>query len=223
MALTNAYLVASKNLAPFLAAVRGARAPEKFTMKFLEDLGFKSTNDRLLIPLLKALGFLDENGVPLKRYFEFLDDGCSKRVLGEGIQAAYEDLFRLNKNAHTLSSPQIVGKLKSLTEGKKSDPIIRNMARTFSELVKLAEFSNGAKPGEDASPQRAEESETSAKSDPPIEAEPPRKGIPSNGERRGQRERLLDGIVYRIEIVLPSVRDQAVYDAIFRSLKEHLL
>jgi hypothetical protein len=29
--------------------------------------------------------------------------------------------------------------------------------------------------------------------------------------------------VYRIEIVLPAVRDQAIYDAIFRSAKEHLL
>jgi len=30
-------------------------------------------------------------------------------------------------------------------------------------------------------------------------------------------------LVYRIEIVLPAVRDQAIYDAIFRSAKEHLL
>jgi hypothetical protein len=32
----------------------------------------------------------------------------------------------------------------------------------------------------------------------------------------------IDGLVYNIQIVLPESRDQAVYDALFRSLREHL-
>ena len=43
------YLVAAKNLAPFLEALRHAQAPEKVTVRFIEQLGFKSTNDRLFI------------------------------------------------------------------------------------------------------------------------------------------------------------------------------
>lgn len=74
MALTSAYLVAAKNLPSFLEAIRTARAPEKFTLRFIEDLGFKSTNDRLFIPVLKGLGFIEDNGVPKRRYFVFLDD-----------------------------------------------------------------------------------------------------------------------------------------------------
>jgi hypothetical protein len=44
MALSNAYLMTSKNLEAMLAAIRNAQAPEKFTIKFLESLGFSRTN-----------------------------------------------------------------------------------------------------------------------------------------------------------------------------------
>jgi hypothetical protein len=33
----------------------------------------------------------------------------------------------------------------------------------------------------------------------------------------------LGGLVYNIQLILPADRDKAVYDALFRSLKEHLL
>jgi hypothetical protein len=80
MALQPVYLVAAKNLGKFLDALRGAQAPEKFSLRFLEDLGFKSTNDRLFIPLLKAMRLLDEAGKPTSRYHAFLDDTEWKRI-----------------------------------------------------------------------------------------------------------------------------------------------
>jgi hypothetical protein len=56
MALSNAYLFQVKNLPQILKAIREAQAPERFTYGFLEALGFKSTNDRGIIGVLKALG-----------------------------------------------------------------------------------------------------------------------------------------------------------------------
>ena len=47
MALTNAYLQTTKNLHSIINSVISAKAPERFTNKFLEDLGFKSSNDNL--------------------------------------------------------------------------------------------------------------------------------------------------------------------------------
>ncbi|MCK6449196.1 MAG: DUF5343 domain-containing protein, partial [Planctomycetes bacterium] len=98
MAIQPVYLVAAKNLAQFLEALRHAQAPDKIGLRFVEELGFKSTNDRLFIPLLKALRFLDESGKPTARYHTFLDDSEWKRVLAAGIRDAYSDLFRINKN-----------------------------------------------------------------------------------------------------------------------------
>ena len=124
MALMTAYLVTLKNAEAFFNSIQGAKAPERFTAKFLKDLDFSSSNDRLYIGLLKGLGFLDENGSPTERYFQFLDQSQSRRVLAEALRQAYEDLFALNKNAQKMSVDEIKGKLKSLTQGQKSDTVI---------------------------------------------------------------------------------------------------
>lgn len=49
MAITNSYLTSTKNLESIINSVINAKAPERFTNKFLEDLGYKSSNDRLVI------------------------------------------------------------------------------------------------------------------------------------------------------------------------------
>ena len=112
MALTNSYLNSTKNLESIINSVINAKAPDKFTTRFLEDLGFKSSNDRLVIGVFKALGLIDDNGQPLQRYYEFLDQTQTKKILAIGIQEAYEDLFNLRKDAQTLSNDEIKNKLK---------------------------------------------------------------------------------------------------------------
>ena len=198
-------------------ALRSARAPERFTVRFLADLGFKSTNDRLFLPVLKGLRLLDDNGVPTQRYFDFLDDTQWRRVLAEAIRDAYEDLYRLNTRAHTLTKTDISGKLKSMTEGKKSEGVIEYMAKTFLELSKLADFTEAKQFDEQQeAAEEAEELESTARQPEELSDRRPDKSKRTSG-------RLIDAVTYRIEIVLPPVRDKAVYDAIFRSLKEHLL
>lgn len=208
MALQPVYLVSAKNLGKFLEALRGAQAPEKFGLRFLEELGFKSTNDRLFIPLLKALRFLDESGKPTSRYHAFLDDTEWKRVLAAGVRDAYADLFRVNREANKLSREALSGKIKSLGEGKISPAVLTNTTKTFLELAKIADFSGSGT--------TAASSESTPTDAPAVEA--------LTDDR--STDRISDSktsLVYRIEIVLPAVRDQAIYDAIFKSAKEHLL
>ncbi|MBL8879606.1 MAG: DUF5343 domain-containing protein [Phycisphaerales bacterium] len=219
MALTTAYLVSAKNLGSFLDALRSAQAPKKFTISFLEQLGFKSTNDRLFLPMLKGLGLLDQQGVPTQRYFDFLDGTQSKRVLAAGIRDAYEDLFRIKTNANALTRAELEGKLRSLTQGKLSDNVLKLTVKTFTELVKQADFSAEAtaKPEKpDAAAETTEEAADVAPVEPPpLEREPARPHRSAN--------RAFDALAYRIEVVLPATRDKLIYDAIFRSLREHLL
>ena len=131
MALTSSYLTSVKNFDGIMNSILGARAPERFTNKFLEDLGYKSSNDRLITGVLKALGLLGETGEPTQRYYDFLDQTQSKKILAVGIQEAYEDLFNLNKDAQNLSQDEVKNKLKTLTQGQKGDRVIENMARTL--------------------------------------------------------------------------------------------
>lgn len=210
MALSDAYLVSTKNLPEILKAIRQAQPPERFSNKFLEGLDFKSTNDRSIIGVLKALGFLDESGTPKQPYFDYMDDERHKTVLAEGIRRAYADLFKLNKDANEKDAAWVKNKLKTLTQGAKSDTVLAKMTPTFLALCKEADFS-----GSTASTSKEAKAET------PSEPLPPTPPIPEQPEGRGKQHRF--GLAYNIHIELPAVRDQAVYDAIFKSLRENLL
>lgn len=205
MALPTSYLTSAKNLTPILDAIRGAQAPDKFTNAFLESLEFKSSSDRLIIAVLKMLGFLDEAGRPKERYFNYLDQTQSAKILAEAIREAYQDLFRVNKKANELSKTELINKLKTLGQGQLSEAVLEKMAMTFQALAKNADFS--AAPATDSTQTNGEEAAPIAK---------------DTQGRSGNASLQLGGLVYNIQIVLPESRDPAVYDALFSSLRRHL-
>lgn len=209
MSLTNAYLTSIKNLEPVINAVLTAKAPDRFTYKFLEDLGFKSSNDRLYINLFKALGLLDESGSPTERYYRFLDQGIYKEVLAEGIREAYEDLFNININAQSLSTDEVKNKLRTLTQGQKTEKVISLMAMTFSALCSIADWNEKENKTKIVEIQTKEEVKSQ-------EPKPVEEKIISNSKK----EKL--ELHYDIQIHLPETRDESVYDAIFSSMKKHL-
>ena len=88
MAVPKTYLTSTKNLKDILASMQQAQAPKQFSTSFLNNLGFKGTADRLIINMLKSLGFLEPSGAPTKTYFKFLDQTQSARVLAEAAPYA---------------------------------------------------------------------------------------------------------------------------------------
>ncbi|MEM1109216.1 MAG: DUF5343 domain-containing protein [Planctomycetota bacterium] len=204
----------------FFDTIRNAQSPEKFSLTFLKDLGFTSSNERLFIGVLKGLGFLDDGGAPTDRYFEFLDDSKWQIILADGIREAYEDLFRLNRNAHQMERSELTGKLKSLTRGHYSEGVVQNMAKTFEALCELANFDLPNVEEIEETPQDAKD-----QSPPPVDEPDEKSNIPPIEFNLGGTagETISPNMTYRIEIVLPSTRDQSIYDAIFRSLREHIL
>jgi Family of unknown function (DUF5343) len=91
MSLPDSYTFKPGAIPAYFDAILDAQAPDRFSIKFLENLGFTSTNDRLLIGVLKDLGFLNADGTPQQRYFEFLDRGQSKHVIAQAIREAFSD------------------------------------------------------------------------------------------------------------------------------------
>lgn len=211
MALPEQYLITTKNLDAFLNSLLNAQAPSKFSNKFLEQLEFKSTNDRLFIGILKVLGFIDGAGIPQERYFKFLDQTQSKQIFAEAIKEAYADLFTVNVNAHEMAASDVKNKLKTLTQGQKSDKVLSLMANTFTALCSYADFKKHHT--KDIIPAKKEEQ---------IFEE-----MPENQSQKMTHELINKKITtemhYNIQIHLPETRDITVYDAIFKSLKEHLL
>ncbi len=218
MALPTAYLTSNKRLPEMFESMQTAKAPEKFTQRFLESLGFKSKGDRLVINVLKKLGFLDDTGHPVDRYFRFLDQSQSAIVLAEGIEEAYEDLFEVRKDAQNLTRSEVVGKLKTLSQGQYSDVVINYMASTFLALCSLADFET--EPAKIITQERISKPEKEITRSQTIGNLEGKKQATTVEE--GHSNLKFGGLVYNIQIVLPETRDPKVYDALFKSLKEHI-
>lgn len=209
MALPTAYLTSVKNLPAILAAIQQAKAPERFTQRFLESLEFKSNSDRLVIGLLKSLRFTDDQGKPTSRYFEYLDQSQSERVMAEAIRESYADLFQVNKSAQNLSRQELINKFKTLSQGSIGEAVLDKMAMTFTGLIKLADFKATS-----PLPRGANDGDVEDVTEPP--------NVPQTGATpKGSKS--FGGLHYNIQIILPESRDPKVYDALFRSLHEHLL
>ena len=206
MTLPTSYLTSIKNLRGILSAIQGAQAPKKFTIQFLTSLGFTSTADRLVIGVLRSLGFLNSNNEPTDRYFRFLDQSQSGSVLADGVRDAYADLFQINKNANQLSKSEAINKFKTLGQGQLSESVLAKMGMTFVELCKIADFKTVA-------------TNTRAEAPPSDEADIPDETAEKN---LSQRKISFGGLHYNIQLILPESRDQKVYDALFRSLRDHL-
>ncbi|MES2412598.1 MAG: DUF5343 domain-containing protein [Pseudomonadota bacterium] len=207
MSLPTSYLTSMKNLSGILNSIVGAQAPERFTTRFLESLGYANATDRLMIAVLKSLGFLADDGRPTQRYFDYLDQTRSASVMAEAVREAYADLFRVNKQANKLSRIEVTNKLKTLTQGQYSEGVLEKMAATFGALCSHSDFE---------APRVSEEVKEAISPEVLEDPNSPRLSPPS------AKGLSIGGLVYNIELVLPESRDPKVYDALFESLRRHL-
>lgn len=202
MALPSSYSQAYGVIKDFFASIRDAQAPDKFTQQILKDLGYKSNTHRAFIPLLKALGFLSGDGTPTKRYIDYRDHSQSKRIMGEAIKEAYSDIFLIKAKPTTADKDLIQGKFKSFHN--ISDNSANLMTKNFFALLELADLTE----------QKVKHEGTSQKSEMESTSQSQIIEKQSTGNL---------GLHYNIQIHLPATKDIEVYNAIFKSLKTHLI
>src|SRR6266852_2977335 len=207
MALANAYVQVYGQLSDVFDRIAEGQAPDKFTTQHLKDLGFASSNFRAVIPLLKSLGFLSEDGTPTGRYHDYRNTARSRRVMADAIREAYGDLFTIKANPTDADRPLIEGKFKSAHNA--SPNVAKLMASTFYSLLDLADLST------------AETKETKKEEKQPETAPPAPKNIPETPPTTHKPSP--PTLHYNIQIHLPATKDVEVFNAIFKSLKEHLL
>ncbi len=208
MSLPNVYSQVYGQISEFFSKLQEGQAPTNFTQQHLKDIGFPSSNHRAFIPLLKALGFLTPSGSPTDRYHAYRDKSQSRAVLGDAIKEAYSDLFVIKTHPAEKDKALIEGKFKSVHNA--TDRPAELMARTFFALLKIADIDHAhsaTTPAPVAAPAQPEQ--TGEAQSPPPRSLPKVVSPP--------------GLHYNIQIHLPATKDVEVYNAIFKSLKEHLI
>lgn len=205
MAVPTTYLTSTKNTSKIFEAIQKAGVPQSFTYEFLKQLGFASSGDRPIIPVMKAIGFLDEGGHPTGDYRRYKDPSLSRSVLAAALRRGYSDLYAVDTEAHTKSSQQLAGMFGRLSD--KGEAVTQKMASTFKALAGLADFEA------QADHKDPEDSGT---------LDEPQRDAPSMSPARQNSEGVFT-LRHDIHVHLPLSTDVAVYDAIFKSLKDTLL
>lgn len=201
----NSYLTSTKNLDGILGAVQKAGVPANFTYDFLKQLGYSSSSDRPIIPVLKSLRFLASSGAPLERYKRYRDPKQGRQVMAEALRDAYADVFAVDQKANELKVDDLQGLFARLTN--KSESITNKMAMTFKALADRSNF---------VAPPVVEEAQV------PVTPTPNGKPTePEVAEHLEDRDRVPLRLHHDIHVHLPESTEIEVYDAIFRALRQN--
>jgi hypothetical protein len=185
-----------------LSKIKDAQTPERFTSDFLETkLGFKGGSYQQFVPLAKKIGLLHTDGTPTDLYKKLRNSKTSKHSIAQAIRNGYKELFERNEYAYNLSAEELKGLVVEITGLEQKHPVVKLTCLTFETLKKEADFE--AKPSE-------EHPKPEDITDKP------------KGEK-GDYSDLGLNLSYTINLVLPKTDDPAVFNAIFRSLRENLL
>ncbi len=193
------YTTQPKNVRPFFEKIQSLGIPSKVNLAYLLTIGFKSSNDRYLIGVLKTLGFIDNANVPTAIWKEFKDKNKVMQVMASAVKTTYDELFSTYPNANEMDSATLENYFGA--KWGASTQKAKLMAQTFRELCSLTDFVGVAV--------------SVSASEPTV----PAAGLVSE-ITTGARPVTIN---INIELSLPATENATIYDNLFAALKKHLL
>jgi hypothetical protein len=183
-----------------------AERPDKFGADYMATI-LKLTGGaaRAVPPFLKKMQFIGADGAPTLLYSKFKTDSGRPQAAYEGLKNAFGELFRRNEYIHKADENAVRDTIVEITGLKKADPIVRMMYTSFDAVRSFitGDISGAAESG------RVEPADDSAG------------GADGHADLTGVGHRL--GLSYQINIVLPETDNVAVFNSIFKSLRDNLL
>jgi len=207
------YMTSSGSIPKILSKIQEARKPDRFTQDFLETkLGHRGGSARPIIPLLKRIGMLTSSGEPTELYTKFRNPNTQGWAMAQAMRKGYHELFERNEYAQDLPKDKLRNLIIEITGLEHDNAIVRSVVATFEALKEYANFDEtDQEVSRDVASQVSEElvrdqvelvkRETSATTSGGV-------GV---------------NLAYTINLNLPETENIRVFDAIFKSLKEHLL
>lgn len=132
------YCTVPGKLTEFLRKIHDIGIPDKVTTRWLPSIGFGSTNDRSIIPILKFVKLIEESSAPSKVWRDYRGHGAG-RALATAIQSAYPELFNTYPDAQVRSPDE----LKAFFRGHSTygAQAVAKAVATFQALCQNADFS----------------------------------------------------------------------------------
>jgi hypothetical protein len=182
-----------------------ASTPSRFTQDYITTkLGIKGGNGKAMLPFLKRTGFLNSDGSPTDQYHQFRNADERGRAAANALKTGFQPLYEVNEYAHELSDDKLKGLVVQVTGSAPTASTVKSIIGSFKALKQYADF---------------DAAESTADNVGVDNTTPPQSGgftAPKTTPKGIQ-------LGYTINLNLPATNDIGVYDAIFKSLKEHLL
>jgi hypothetical protein len=200
------YVTGYGNIKKVLEKIKAASTPSRFTQDFLATkLDMSGGSSRPVIPFLKRTGFLGSDGVPTNLYKRFRNNAQSGAAAAEALRAGYKPLFEINEYVHEAKDAELRGLIVQVTGAEKDSQQVKVIVGSFNALKAFADFSTSA----------ADEVEEIPDTPPADDSDVP-------GDNADALPRQIN-LGYTINLHLPATSEVDVFNAIFKSLREHLL
>jgi Family of unknown function (DUF5343) len=203
------YLVSATSLKNALERIRTAATPERVTGDFVNaKLQLKGGSGSVMPPFLKKIGLVASDGTPTDLYKKFRNVASSGAAIAEAVKIGYKELALANEYFYDLSDKELLALILQVTGAAADSDPAKLTLRTIKTLKSFADFDSKVQPESTMTFMPDSSTATQNQSGQNAISTTSRVGL---------------NLSYTINLNLPATSEQAVFNAIFRSLKEHLL
>ena len=220
------YVLTVAALEKLLDKIQTASVPDKFSQDFVTTkLGIKGGSGRALIPFMKKMGFVSTDGQPTQRYHEFRNPEKSGAAIAVAIKELYETLFEMNEYANELGAAALKNLIVEATGSEPGSSAVQKTVSTISTLLKLADFDALQQSTEADNLQDKQADLQNIEQAPSLQNRTSEERHESPHQNSPLPTNSGEGInlSYTINLNLPATKDIEVFNAIFKSLKQHLI
>jgi hypothetical protein len=205
------YITAPGNIERALRGIKSAATPERVSQDFVKTiLNITGGSGDQITSYLRKIGFANSDGTPTTLYGKFRNPATEGQAAAEALKIGYKPLYVRNEYMHRLADDALRGLIIEET-GAGDDSVVADRVLTCIKNIK--KFASWDKPQSDASA-IANIAQNVGTNKPDI---------PERAREQDQTQQLKMNLSYTINLNLPATTDAAVFNAIFKSLKEHLL
>jgi hypothetical protein len=197
------YVTATGNVERALLGIKSAATPSKVTQDFDKTiLKIPGGSGDQMTSLLRKVGFVNADGTPSEIYTRFRNISSSGAAAADALRFGYAPLFKRNEFWFAMGEDQLRGLIIEETGQDADSNVVSMIFNTIKGIKKFANFEK--KEDHKAAPQVL-------------------RNMPSLPPGSSQEQTIGLRLGYTINLHLPATSAIAVFNAIFKSLKDNLL
>lgn len=207
------YVTATGNISRALEGIAAAATPERVSGDFVKTiLKIPGGSGDQINSFLKKIGFTNPDGTPSSIYKSFRNSATRGSAAAASLKFGYAPLYVRNEYMHQLSDEKLKGLIIEETGQSEDSSVAGLVLASIKAIKKYADFSSRSTSGDVV--------ESGAVSSSFSQEQQSLSGHPAI---RSQSQSVGMNLAYTINLNLPATSDIAVFNAIFKSLRENLL